>query len=171
MGLDVLLKGHTDSPDEVRDAFRSTGYSSSDLLLRHVGAILGVRHAGVSAVFAELAGIAYGAPRAKALAHGADIAVRTLYRAVTEAGLAPVAVMIRVIRAANAFDLIRFRGFTLERAAHALGYSSPRQLSGHLRGITGRSASSTKSVPRSRFLEAALDVLIRRETNRSSNGG
>lgn len=100
---------------------------------------------------------------AATLTHRSGVAERTLYRAVSEAGLAPVAVIVRVARAARAFDLMRQHRFSLEDAARALGYSSARQLSGHLRDITGLpSATTSASLSQGEFLEAALRRLLRR---------
>jgi len=160
---DVLLKDHTDSRAEIRDALRSTQNSTGELILRRILDALVDRHPGVGALFAELFRHPHAVATAAALTHRTTFSERTLYREVTEAGLAPLAVIVRAARAARAFDLIRHHKFTLERAANTLGYSSPRQLSGHLRDITGhRSVVASTSVTQSQFLEAALRQLFRR---------
>lgn len=162
---DVLLKNHTDSPAEIRAALEACRCSSSRLVLRHVCDVLSENGSGDAATsaFAGLSQIENLALTTKTVTRGATIAERTLYRALTEAGLVPVAVIVRVIRAAHAFDLMRFQGYTLERAARALRYSSGRQLSGHIRGITGLPTASTKSISRSDFVEAARWALVRRD--------
>lgn len=161
--VDILVKDHTDSPSEIRDALRSGRSSSSEILLRHVIEAIGDSHPSVRAVFEELCRRPQGAMNAKDLISGTTVAERTLYRTVTRAGLAPVGVIVRVMRAANAFDLMRFHGYSLERAAHAVGYSSARQLSGHIRSITGRRSASAKTLTQGQFVETALRVLGRHD--------
>ena len=159
--VDILLTNYTDSPAEIRDALRSARTSSGELLLRHVIDAIGDSHPSVRAVFEELC----HCPRVstKELRYGTSVAERTLYRTITRAGLAPIGVIVRVMRAANAFDLMRFHGYSLERAANAVGYSSTRQLSGYFRSITGRTSASVKALTQGQFLERALRMVIRRE--------
>ena len=166
---DVLLKDHTDSRAEIRDALRSTQHSTGELILRHVLDALVDRHPGLGALFTELFRHPQTVATAAALADRTTVSERTLYREVTEAGLAPIAVIVRAARAARAFDLMRHHRFTLERAANTLGYSSPRQLSGHLRDITGgRSVASSTSLTQSQFLAAVLRQLLRRNVEAAS---
>lgn len=160
---DVILEDHTDSRKEIQDALCGARGTSGELILRHVLAPLADSHSEVIALIAEVFRSPNAVANAAALTRSSTISERTLYRAVADGGLAPLGVIVRVARAARAFDLMRQHRFTLERAAHALEYSSARQLSRHLRDITGLpSMSASASLPQRWFVEAALRQLFRR---------
>lgn len=167
--VDILLTDFTDSPSDIRDALRRTMCGSSEIILQRVLDALGDVHPAARVALARLADTAHLAVRVKDLADPNTIAERTLYRAVTNAGFEGVAVIVRVMRAAHAFDLMRFRGHTLEEAARALGYSAARQLSTHLREITRVPIKDLKAMTRSRFLELALGALFRRDGGQAAS--
>lgn len=160
--IDVILEDHTDSRIEIQAALRSTQTSSGELILQHVIHALTHKHAKAALLFTSLFRSPGLIANAAALTHGTIVSTRTLYRALTEAGLAPVGVIVRAARAARAFDMIRHHRLSLEGVAHELGYASARRLSSHLRQITGlRSVSECASLSQSRFVSAVLRELFR----------
>jgi AraC-like DNA-binding protein len=166
--IDVILEGHTDSCIEIQAALRSTQTSSGELILHHVIDALSHKHAKAAVLFTSLFRSPGRVANAAALTHGTIVSTRTLYRAVTDAGLAPVGVIVKAARAARAFDLIRHRRLSLEGVAHELGYSSARRLSSHLRQITGLpSVAECASLPQNQFVSAVLRELFRSATVRA----
>jgi len=159
--VDILLEDQTDSRGEIQAALRSTQDSSSELILRHVLDALSDKHAKVAELLAEFFRSSGSPATVAALAQRTTLSERSLYRAVSDAGLAPLGVIVRSARAARAFDLMRKHNTPLERAAHTLGYSSARRLSNHLRQLSGLpSVIECASLSQHEFVSAVLRELL-----------
>jgi AraC-like DNA-binding protein len=159
---DILLEGVADTRAEIQQALRSAQVSSTDMVLRHVTRALADKHPDVAALLTELFRSPGTVASAAALTRRAAVSERTLYRVPGDAGLAPVGAVVRAARVLRAFDLVRHRQYTLERAAHAVGLSSARQLSNQLRVITGLPAgAATESLSQDRLVKAVLRDLFR----------